>query len=165
MGAGDPRFQVSKTVKVLPFAYGGMPTGLLKPVFVRTSPLRCILVESSSGKPSMRYPDGASRMILLPCLSENEERGMGLRESDYEFPGMLDDPPGKMIQGKRSAFILFAAQEPPRPNFFMAVFRLKASTDIHHHAAFSPKFPEGSLPPVRSSLRTECASSLLPHRS
>ena len=40
--------------------------------------------------------------------------------------------PATLITAKRIAFILFAVHDSPKPNFFIAVFRLKARTVIHH---------------------------------
>ena len=47
----------------------------------------------------------------------------------------------------------------------MIVLRFIAKIMIHHQAAFSPKSPDGNLPPAKSPFITECASSDFPHRS
>ena len=72
---------------------------------------------------------------------------------------------------KRTAFRRLLTHSSPSTNCFIAEFRLNANTAIAHHAAFAPNFPDGSLPPARSSFRTEWTSSpprqaqgrLLPH--
>ena len=53
----------------------------------------------------------------------------------------------------------------PRTKRFIAEFRFKARIMMCHHAAFTPKYPDGSLPPVRSAFMIECASSDFPQRS
>ncbi len=62
---------------------------------------------------------------------------------------------------KRTAFIRLLTHSSPNTNCFIAEFRLNANTTIAHHAAFDPNFPDGSLPPARSSFSTECTSSPL----
>jgi hypothetical protein len=64
----------------------------------------------------------------------------------------------------RIAFIRLLLQDSPSAILFIIAFRLCASIMIHHHAAFSPKSPEGNFPPAKSSFITEWASSLLPQR-
>lgn len=73
--------------------------------------------------------------------------------------------PGMLISENRIAFIRRDAQDPPKTKRFMIVLRFIDNIMIHHRAAFSPKSPDGSYPPAKSSFITECASSDFPHRS
>ncbi len=83
----------------------------------------------------------------------------------------LTTRPAMQMTPKRTAFRRLLTHSPPSTSRFIAEFRLNASTTIAHHAAFAPNFPDGSLPPARSSFSTECTSSplrqaqgrLLPH--
>ena len=63
----------------------------------------------------------------------------------------------------RTAFRRLPTHCSPNTSRFMAEFRLKASTDMAHHAALAPNSPDGSRPPAKSLFRTLWTSSPLPH--
>ena len=55
--------------------------------------------------------------------------------------------PGISIIPKRTAFSRLLTHSLPKANYFIAEFKLKASTVMAHHAALAPNSPEGSRPP------------------
>jgi len=70
--------------------------------------------------------------------------------------------PAIWIRWNRMALSRVVIQDPPSTNRFIAAFRLKERIMIPHHAAFSPKSPEGQPPPARSPFIAAGADSLFP---
>src|SRR4051794_15401740 len=60
--------------------------------------------------------------------------------------------PGRLIRGKRSAFMRRATHAGPSTSRFITAFRLWARIMIVHHAALAPNSPLGIRPPARSVL-------------
>src|SRR3972149_1318969 len=112
------------------------------------------------------YPDGSTdnSAILSLTASSVLNEGCPLLSRTISRLEWSSTRPGKLINEKRIAFMRLDTQLSPSTKRFIASLRFNVSIIIHHHAAFSPKSPDGSFPPARSLFITLCASSLLPHR-